>query len=517
MDFRADESGSTLPIFAVTLTAVIALVGATIALGMDSRSANNLQIAADSAALGGATAFINATSPRVEDRAAEAQRAAAAIAQQNASYTLTDVGIASLVEDAYGQHAQIDIALQFEPVNAMAKVAGRTSSIEIERKASATATWGFPLCILSLKKNGIGLDMNDMADVTAKNCIIWTNSTGDKSMRFRGGRAKTKFFCSAGGVFNRGAQLFPRPHSQCDAIPDPLRKWKAPIPSKCDKVAKLETQDLPAIKLWYEEHGVHIGEPDLRKMKLKEGDPLPPYPTLLQILTGEVEKAAKSVFILLRHLSHTGILTDGPAVGLSIQEVKQLLGIIDNVDPEEYKDDTHRNTPTKTLQPGTYCGLDIAEGHIKMEPGVYIINDAPLTVRRRATLTGEGVTIVLHGDNAAFSVLDEARLTLTAPIEGSTAGLALAEDRRVKLLNPGRLRSRLTGSGRVNAIGTIYLPRQKLSITGDGAADQTSPLLQIVAHNVDISENGALKIVFDPDKTEVPVSILPKRSARLLH
>jgi len=243
MDFRADESGSTLPIFAVTLTAVIALVCATIALGMDSRSANSLQIAADSAALGGATAFITATSPRVQDRASEAQRVAAAIAQQNASYTLTNVGIASLVEDAYGQHAQIDIALQFEPVNAMAKVAGRTSSIEIERKASATATWGFPLCILSLNKNGTGLSTSDDVHLVAENCVIWTNSRESKSMLFRGGRAEAKFFCSAGGADSVGTHLSPRPHTDCDSIPDPLEDWRPPAPGVPEIIKSIQTAE----------------------------------------------------------------------------------------------------------------------------------------------------------------------------------------------------------------------------------------------------------------------------------
>ncbi len=90
--------------FAVSLMAIMALVGAALALGMDSRAASNLQNAADSAALAGATAFIATTSPRVQDRLAEAETTALATAQANSEYFLTKSAVSAVSEDAYGQH-----------------------------------------------------------------------------------------------------------------------------------------------------------------------------------------------------------------------------------------------------------------------------------------------------------------------------------------------------------------------------------------------------------------------------
>ena len=534
MGFRADESGSTLPIFATSLAAVIALIGATIALGMDSRSANNLQIAADSAALGGATAFINATSPRVQDRASEAQRVAAAIANQNAGYTLTNVGIASLVEDAYGQHAQIDIALQFEPVNAMAKVAGRTSNIEIERKASATATWGFPLCILSLNKSGTGLRTSGDAHLVAENCVIWTNSHETKSMLFRGGRAEAKFFCSAGGADSISTFLSPRPHTDCDAIPDPLEDWRPPAPGVPQIIKSLQAtlpQSRNAEKLLKQlDKLLHkaVTKEDGKALKdaVKHGEPLPEdakdaFSIAIQGLTlslaGDLSVSLSLDLFKLKELDENGRFKKGEAEGLTLLEAAQIIGIIDNVPEADWTDDDYINNATMSLKPGTYAGLDISEGHIEMEPGIYHIVGAPLIVRRKATLTGKGVTIIFHGDHASFGVLDGARLTLTAPEEGTTAGFVLAENRRAPLTKSRTLRSRMTGKGAVEAIGTVYLPRQTLAITGEGAGKQSSPLLQIVADNVQMADQGELKIVFDTSKTDVPVRILPARSARLLH
>ena len=190
----------------------------------------------------------------------------------------------------------------------------------------------------------------------------------------------------------------------------------------------------------------------------------------------------------------------------------------------------------------------------------------PLTVRRRGTLSGEGVTIILSGKTATFSVLDEARLTLSAPTGGDMAGFALVEDvarhdaeqgsngggtKFPRFPNTGEdenenedenednkqssfrtssfswssssssrkrpLRSRLTGSGTINAIGTIYLPHHEFQVSGSGAGEQASPLLQIVANRIVMKENGKLNINFDLTKTQVPAGIKPARFARLVN
>jgi hypothetical protein len=51
-------------IFILFFIAIVVLVGATLALSADSKSANSLQFTADSAALGGAVAFLDEDKPR---------------------------------------------------------------------------------------------------------------------------------------------------------------------------------------------------------------------------------------------------------------------------------------------------------------------------------------------------------------------------------------------------------------------------------------------------------------------
>jgi hypothetical protein len=366
---------------------------------------------------------------------------------------------------------------------------------------------------------------------------------------------KAKSSCTAGGAFG-GMRANPSPSTQCRQIADPLAGWKPPQPSSCPAISttaernadKLTSELNDYIKRDFE--AVEFME-ETRKLMLAmvhlgNGNWHGDKPTSLINVVATVPEIAeieadfagyKNMGEYLRDhpyfnlssnlIVYDGSLKTGEGEGLTLYELAHISGVLDNVDPALYADDVYYNIPTKTLTPGTYCGLDIAAGHVEFKPGTYFIKDGPLTVRRRATLSGEGVTIVLSGENAYFGIMDEARLNLEAPAEGSLAGFALIEDKAPAYSSAassydnlpqlvGRPRSRLTGSGAINAIGTIYLPRHDFHVTGDGAGDQTSPLLQIVANTVRMSDNGEIKIKFDPDKTKVPVGIKPERTARLI-
>ena len=240
----AARTGNVMPIFAMSLMAIFSLVGAAIALSVDSSAANKLQMTADSAALGGATAFITAPTPRAEDRLAIAQTQATALATANSDYVLTDLVVAALTEDAYGQRTRIAVEMEYDPVNIMAKFAGRNANIAIRREAAAEATWGFPLCVLTLAESGSGLNVSGNASLLAQNCIIWSNSDDQQSMTFRGGDSEAKYFCTAGNArVSGGAHVAPRPQEGCEILPDPMADWRAPSPGTCDETELVVTTD----------------------------------------------------------------------------------------------------------------------------------------------------------------------------------------------------------------------------------------------------------------------------------
>lgn len=191
---------------------------------------------------------------------------------------------------------------------------------------------------------------------------------------------------------------------------------------------------------------------------------------------------------------------------------------------------------TVKLDPGVFCGgLWAVSKRIHLKPGLYVIKDGPLVLDGSDELIAEGVTFLLSGANASVQIKGDGVLRMVAPSDGPLAGIALAEDRTTykltlkdilagvgskvaPVLTPDSgLESVVTGNGQIHIEGFIYLPRQKMVITGQGWGEKSSPYLQIVAHSLEISELGELAIDFNMGATSVPVVIEPERWARLLN
>lgn len=217
---------------------IMAVVGATLALGMDTRAGSQLQATADAAALGGATVFLNHVSPKAEDRLKAAQHEASVLATSNSNYHLKDLDVAAITEDAYGQHTRLAVELEFKPVNYFASFVDKNATAPMNRRAVATATWGFPLCVLTLDESGAGLRVKDAAVLEANNCMVWSNSSDRRAMRFDGGTAKARAFCAVGEFDRRiGAHVEPQPETGCQPLPDPLKDLDVPVTGVCDNLS----------------------------------------------------------------------------------------------------------------------------------------------------------------------------------------------------------------------------------------------------------------------------------------
>src|SRR5262249_29904845 len=87
------------------------------------------------------------------------------------------------------------------------------------------------------------------------------------------------------------------------------------------------------------------------------------------------------------------------------------------------------------LSPGVYCnGPGIpANANVTLSPGTYIIDRGSFSVAGGATVSGNGVTIVLTDSGgttpAVVSINGGATINLSAPTSGATAGLAFMQDR----------------------------------------------------------------------------------------
>jgi len=135
----------------------------------------------------------------------------------------------------------------------------------------------------------------------------------------------------------------------------------------------------------------------------------------------------------------------------------------------------------KVLKPGTYCdGLHIYDSSVTLEPGVYVIQDGPLTIGKNSSVKGDGVTFVFKGDDSVLYTYDEVELDLTAPSDGPYAGLLFFQDSSSSVDET----SIIKGGVNINLIGTMYFPTQNLYVGGVGDMGSTSSAMAFIAKNI---------------------------------
>lgn len=155
------------------------------------------------------------------------------------------------------------------------------------------------------------------------------------------------------------------------------------------------------------------------------------------------------------------------------------------------------------IEPGVYCGgLKInSSADVRMAPGVYIMKDGPLEVDLGASLRGENVGFYLTGANATFRFGLESMIYLTAPKAGLMAGLLFFEDRAAP---EDRSHAILSANART-LLGTIYLPRGRLTIASLQPVADESAYTAIVARKIQMSGSPTLVLNANYAATDIPV------------
>ena len=165
---------------------------------------------------------------------------------------------------------------------------------------------------------------------------------------------------------------------------------------------------------------------------------------------------------------------------------------------------------TGVLSPGVYCGGLIIQRHSapRFEPGVYIIKDGPLIVSKSSALHAEGVGFFLTGKNASFRFYKRSIISIKAPKTGLLAGILIYQDPDIPLVEdeayePTR---NIIRSGSADVLeGTIYLPRGRLYISGEGTVAENSAYTAIIVDKLNLSKGPTLVLNSDYKSTEVPV------------
>jgi Flp pilus assembly protein TadG len=151
------------------------------------------------------------------------------------------------------------------------------------------------------------------------------------------------------------------------------------------------------------------------------------------------------------------------------------------------------NGKTNSLSPGCYGGnITVNAGAtLNLDPGIYYLDGADLSVAGNATITGTGVTLVFTGSTGNWgtaSIGSNATIDLTAPTTGATKGIVMYGDRNM----PAGTAFNLTGGATQNFGGAIYLPKANLSF-GGGNGTSTS-CTKIIADTLTFSGTSNLQV-----------------------
>ena len=183
---------------------------------------------------------------------------------------------------------------------------------------------------------------------------------------------------------------------------------------------------------------------------------------------------------------------------------------------------------TYTLDPGTYCnGLEITDGAtVTLRPGVYVMKNGPLVVKKKASMTGENVGFFFTGDKGGLLFDKDSTISLTAPKDGDMASLLFFEERSVANPAPppepdGLLGTvlapvapltdtpvrqyRIISDNARTLLGTIYLPAGRLIVDSKKPVADQSAYTVVVARLVNLYEGPNLILNARYGNSDIPV------------
>jgi hypothetical protein len=169
-------------------------------------------------------------------------------------------------------------------------------------------------------------------------------------------------------------------------------------------------------------------------------------------------------------------------------------------------------TSSVTLQPGLYIGgINISgQAHVVLAPGIYYLQGGGLTVSGKATVTDNGLGVLLYnaparssdgitvGGQAAVSLTglstaQLAALSLTGPQFAGYQGLAIFQD------PTSNAALSLSGQASVSITGTVYAAGATVNVSGGGsfslAGDATKKFgSHLIVADLTVSGNGDVSV-----------------------
>lgn len=153
-----------------------------------------------------------------------------------------------------------------------------------------------------------------------------------------------------------------------------------------------------------------------------------------------------------------------------------------------------------TLAPGVICGdLDLGSGaDVVLSPGVHVITGS-LKMSAGARLRADRAAVVLVGENSRLEISSQSEARFAAPTQGPWRDIAVAVKPQTS-----EIASNIQGGAGVDLTGVLYLPTQKVHLTGGGRlAEPTDRLRMVVVNRLELNGNGRVWLNGDGSRTRV--------------
>ena len=159
------------------------------------------------------------------------------------------------------------------------------------------------------------------------------------------------------------------------------------------------------------------------------------------------------------------------------------------------------------LQPGSYCGgLHIGgTADVWLQPGIYTFVDGTLTVEGDSKLTGEHVGLFFSEEKSRFRFMENAEIELSAPLDGSMAGILLRSDRGCDRAECPSRRFEINSTKVRSLLGTVYLPEDDLYINTIKPISEEAAFTILVVDQLSMKGSPTLVLNTDYAVTQVPV------------
>lgn len=148
-----------------------------------------------------------------------------------------------------------------------------------------------------------------------------------------------------------------------------------------------------------------------------------------------------------------------------------------------------------TLMPGHYKGgISVSSNaSLTLTPGIYYMDGGGFSFSGNGSLLGNGVLIYNEPaiSSDTISISGNGAITMSPMLTGIYQGITLWQDRN------SNVPVSITGNGKLNITGTIYVAGAPLNITGNGANNQFGG--QCICYTVKAAGNGACNVIWNPN------------------